>query len=286
MIKVLDNDHRVGKTIAYQNTVLNTLQNDEGSPCVQFYLGPCNQYKCFEVSNKDRLSSIDYANKWDKTFYVHCPNNTNLARDPSHYIVSGTTKIIRKELHQIRDMPGSCIVHIGAKGTLSNVVRNINNIGVVRGTHERMRKQLILENSAGAGTTLGRDWEELRHIFEGIDKNTIGLCIDTQHLFGAGTNPLHTHDNVVDMFDKVEEVYGKHPDVIHLNDSKIPYKDRKDRHWSIGHGYIWSEEKEGLKTLLDRCYEKRIDVILETPTSKRDLTLIRTKYMDLETIQV
>ncbi len=181
-------------------------------------------------------------------------------------------------------MPGSCIVHIGAIGTIEQVVSNINDLNIPRGLHHKAGKQIILENSAGEGTKLGRSWEELRHLYEGVDKNTVGLCIDTQHIFGAGVNKLQTHDDVVKLFDKAQEVYGKNPDVIHLNDSKIEYGGRGDRHEGLRRGYIWHENTEGLKSLLKYCYDQDIDVILETPTSSIDLHNIRSKYMDLKVI--
>lgn len=285
-ILVLDEHHRVGCNVPYLGSIMDTLSQpvSKGSHCVQFYLGPTNQYSCANVNNYDRLRSIDYCNKYGKTFYVHCPNNTNLAREQGNGILIGTSNIIHRELYQIRDTPGACIVHIGAKGTIHNVVNNINDLNIARGTHPRAEKQLILENAAGAGTKLGWNWEQLRHIFEGIDKNTIGLCIDTQHIFGAGTNSLQTHEDVVKLFDMSEAVYGRNPDVIHLNDSKVPFGDRVDRHEGLRRGHIWYHSDEGLKSLLDYCYDQDIDLILETPTSTIDLHNIRTKYMDLDTI--
>lgn len=287
-IRVIDQHHRVGCNVPLRDSILDTLTQpvSQGSHCVQFYLGPTSKYSCINVNSLDRAKSTQYCDKWGKTFYVHCPNNTNLARESTHGVLIGTQNIIQRELYQIRDMPGSCIVHIGAKGTIQNVVNNINDMQLGRGTHPRAEKQFILENAAGAGTKLGRNWEELRHIYEGVDRNTVGLCIDTQHIFGAGTNSLQTHEDVVKLFDKTEEVYGKNPDVIHLNDSKIPYGDRKDRHEGLRRGHIWYQTDEGLKSLLNYCYDQDIDLILETPTSGQDLYSIRSKYMDLETIDI
>lgn len=285
-IRVIDPHHRVGCNVPLKETILDTLSQpvSEGSHCVQFYLGPTDKYSCVSINSFDRRESIKYCDKYGKSFYVHCPNNTNLARDPYNNILVGTTNIIQREIYQIRDMPASCIVHIGAVGTIHDVVNNLNDMNIGRGNHYRAEKQLILENAAGAGSKLGRNWEELRHIFEGIDRNTIGLCIDTQHIFGSGTNSLQTHEDVVKLFDKSQEVYGRDPDVIHLNDSKIPFGGRVDRHEGLRRGHIWYHSDEGLKSLLNYCYEQDIDLILETPTSPIDLHNIRSQYMDLDTI--
>lgn len=287
-LRVIDQHHRVGCNVPLLDTIYNTLTQpiSSGSHCVQFYMGPNNRYSCCEINSIDKTKTIEYCNRYGKNFYVHCPNNTNLARDPDHYILKGTSNIIKKEISQIRSMPGSCIVHIGARGTIHNVVENINNLEIERGIHPRAEKQLILENAAGAGTKLGWNWEQLRHIYEGIDKNTIGLCIDTQHIFAAGTNSLQTHENIIDMFDMAQSVYGRNPDVIHLNDSKIPFGNRVDRHQGLRKGYIWYEQDESLRSLLSYCYDNDIDVILETPTSGQDLYDIRSNYMDLDIIDV
>ncbi len=287
-IRVIDQHHRVGCNVPLQDTIFNTLVQEvsKGSHCIQFYLGSQKSYKSRTINRSDKEKTIKYCDKYGKSFYVHCPNITNLARQPDHQIFKNTASVIHKELEQIRDMPASCVVHIGAIGTVQDVVNNVNSLNIARGKHSRTEKQLLLENAAGAGSRLGWSWEQLRHIYEGIDKNTIGFCLDTQHTFGAGINPLQTHEDIVKLFDSCEEVYGRDPDVIHLNDSKVQLGSRKDRHWSIGCGYIWSQGDEGLKYLLDYCYEKDIDLILETPTSKIDLDKIRTEYMDLETIDI
>ena len=286
-LRVNDLHHRVGLTVPFKDNFYDTISQPVARSChtVQFYMGPTTEYKCSHIDSFDKRESVRYCDANGKTIYIHCPNNTNLARDPNHNIATGSSYIIKKEVKEIKYMPAACIAHIGAKGTVENVVRNINNLNIQRGQHHRMEKQLLLENSAGAGSQIGKDWTELRKIFEGVDKNTVGLCIDTQHIFGAGTCKLDSHESVVQMFDKVNEVYGNDPDVIHLNDSKVGHGDKTDRHWSIGYGYIWHQEDEGLRTLLGYCYDNDIDVILETPTSGYDLEKIRTDYMDTELIE-
>lgn len=286
-IRIIDEKHRVGCTIPFLGNVFKTVTQpiSQGSYCVQFYLGPTSRYKCETITKNDKGKTIQYCDTNGKKIYVHCPNNTNLARDYNHHVLKGTRYILEKELNQIKDMPASCIAHIGSVGTIQNVVDNINDLNIERGTHHRAEKQFILENAAGAGTKLGKNLEELRHIFEGIDINTVGLCIDTQHTFASGMNRLSSHEDIVKLFDACESVYGRNPDVIHLNDSKINYGGRVDRHEGLKDGYIWNESDEGLKTLLDYCYENHVDVILETPASIRDLEDIRENYMDLETVK-
>jgi len=292
-LKVVDNKHRVGANVKIQPSIIKTLDQKcaRNCKCVQFFLGNSKSYNCRTINIEDKQNTIEYCDKYNKSFYIHCPYIANLSKDPNtQYVTSSilhkSMNLVQKEINQLKDLPAGCILHIGSKGTIHNVIENINNMDIERGKHDRVQKPLILENSAGQGTSLGRSWEELRKIFEGLDKNTIGLCIDTQHLYGSGLSEIKNHEDMVKIFDNIEHVYGKKPDVIHLNDSKISFNENKDRHQNLGKGYIWSNNDEGLKYLLNRCYEDSIDVILETPNSSQDIDIIQTKYMDLETIDV
>ena len=286
--RVIDKKHRVGANVKIQNTILSTLDQDgaRGCNCVQFFLGNRQSYNCRTIDIEDKRKTLEYCNKYNKSFYIHCPYVANLSKDTESSILNKSINIINKEIVQISGLPAGCILHIGSKGSIQNVINNINDMDIPRGVHSRGEKQLILENAAGQGSSIGRSWEELRKIYEGLDLNTVGLCIDTQHLFGAGVNNLSNHEDIVKLFDISEEVYGKYPDVIHLNDSKVDFNENKDRHENIGAGFIWNQEKEGLKSLLDFCYNESIDVILETPDSSNDLDNIYQNYMDLQTIDL
>ena len=173
---------------------------------------------------------------------------------------------------------------MGCKGSLHSLIENLNDFNVPRNSHITQQRLLNLENAAGQGSSIGRSFDEIRQVFEGIDRNTIGLCMDTQHTFASGSSSLNSHEDIVKFFDEIEAVKGGPPDVIHLNVSKKAFKSQVDRHECIGDGFIWSGEKEGLKYLLERCYESSIDCILETPDAAKDLDLIRSAYMNLCTV--
>ena len=282
---VLDTHHRVGPHVSLKNTLYETITQPTAikSQCVQMYLGGRQNYKVRNIDNNDKAKCIEYCETYNKTFYIHCPLIANLSKDPNTIldddsILTKSFKAVKSEITQMNELPVGCVLHIGSKGTINNVIKNINSLQVPRNKNIKQTKLLLLENSAGQGTSLGRSETELRKLFEGIDKNTVGLCIDTQHLFGSGLNKLQSHEDVVKLFDICESVYGI-PDLIHLNDSKRRFNSHVDRHENIGKGYIWGENDEGLKTLLDICYEKDIDCILETPNSNTDMDTIREKYM-------
>jgi deoxyribonuclease-4 len=291
-IKVIDLHHRVGANVNLEKTLLKTLTQKGalGSHCVQFYLSSRQGYKVRRLDKKDIEDTKKYCDNNGKSFYIHCPLIANLSKNGKSKdskeieILSNSWKAVTSITDQLNGLPSGAVLHVGSRGNISNLINNLNDMDVPRNKHIKQKKLLLLENAAGQGTSLGRDFDEIRNIFEGLDKNTIGFCLDTQHVFGAGVNALSNHDDIVKLFDDIEEATGNLPDVIHLNDSKKEFSGKVDRHENIGSGYIWKYNDEGLKSLLDICYDKDIDCILETPDSCRDLDLIRTKYMDLETI--
>ena len=101
---------------------------------------------------------------------------------------------------------------------------------------------VCLETTAGQGTTLGRTFEEIAAIIDGVeDKSRVGVCFDTCHTFAAGYD-LQSYDSTVRVFDEFDRVIGlNYLRVLHLNDSKQPFGSNKDRHDHIGKGLIGLE---------------------------------------------
>ena len=131
---------------------------------------------------------------------------------------------------------------------------------------------------AGKGTELGRSFEEIKTIIDGVKlKDKIGVCLDTCHLNDAGYD-LNNFDYILEEFDKIIGLdYLK---VIHVNDSKNEISSHKDRHENIGFGTI------GFNTLLKIIYHdklKGIPKILETPyvgknaPYKHEIEMIKNK---------
>jgi deoxyribonuclease-4 len=99
--------------------------------------------------------------------------------------------------------------------------------------------RVLLELTAGSGTTVGATFENLRTIIDGIpeaQRHRVGVCIDTCHAFSAGYDLVEEYDGVWAAFERTlgMERLG----LIHLNDSKHPFGSRKDRHEGIGDGTL------------------------------------------------
>lgn len=276
---VYPEEPRYGAHVGLQSTLYETVSAPK-LKCMQMYLGSSRSYQCRQISDIDKAAVQAYCKCENCTLYVHAPLVTfaNLSRPD---IVEKSQEILVRECKVMEGLPCACVSHIGKVGSIPKVVNAINEIlpSLARNTETRVKCPLLLENAAGQGTELGHTWDELRHIFEGIDDNRVGLCLDTQHLFAAGMCDFSSHESVVKLFDQAEAVCSTGISLIHLNDSERPFNSRVDRHASLGEGYIWSQSDAGLKALLRRCFQSSVDVILETPNSSQDLKRIKSKYI-------
>jgi deoxyribonuclease IV len=98
---------------------------------------------------------------------------------------------------------------------------------------------LLMENSAGAGGTIGRSVEELALLFERLDRHPrLGLCLDSCHLFVSGVDI--TDPQALDAcLDEVESAFGlDRLRALHVNDSAAPLGSNRDRHANIGEGLL------------------------------------------------
>ena len=110
---------------------------------------------------------------------------------------------------------------------------------------------------------MGSNLEELADLFSSIKKfkNKVGICIDTQHAFGSGID-WRTKKNVNDFVQQFDKLIGlQYLIVFQVNDSKVPFNSRKDRHEHIGKGEIGSA---AFGYLLNHPKLKNLDFILET----------------------
>ena len=134
---------------------------------------------------------------------------------------------------------------------------------------------VLLETMSGKGTEIGRSFEEIRAIIDGVEHNErIGVCMDTCHIFSAGYDIVNDLDGVLDEFDRV--IGLDRLKTIHLNDSMMPFGKNKDRHAGIGEGEI------GMKALLEVINHPKlrdIPFFLETPYDDeghgREITMLK-----------
>lgn len=125
---------------------------------------------------------------------------------------------------------------------------------------------VLLETTAGQGSNLGYKFEQISFMMNLIpQKDRIGVCLDTAHIFAAGYN-IKTPEGFEKVLDEFNKIIGiENLRVIHLNDSKKTYGSRVDRHDQIGKGEIGIE---AFRYLMNKKEFANIPMILETPKDK------------------
>ncbi|MCI6737640.1 MAG: deoxyribonuclease IV [Intestinibacter sp.] len=137
---------------------------------------------------------------------------------------------------------------------------------------------VLLETMAGKGTEIGRSFEELRQIIDGVELDEkLGVCLDTCHVFDAGYDIVNDLDGVLEEFDKV--IGLDRLKAIHLNDSLNSCGSHKDRHAKIGEGQIGLD---AITRIINHEKLKNLPFLLETPNEldgyAREIKLLRSLY--------
>ncbi|MBI4598242.1 MAG: deoxyribonuclease IV [Candidatus Omnitrophica bacterium] len=137
---------------------------------------------------------------------------------------------------------------------------------------------ILLENTAGSGQGLGYTVEQLAAIRAGVKEQArVGICLDTAHLFASGY-AIHTPEGLEDTIAAFQRAVGmEHLKLIHLNDSKVPFGSRVDRHWHIGKGHIGLP---AFRRIVNHPRLQDVPFILETPKATaaddiKNLTTVR-----------
>jgi apurinic endonuclease APN1 len=131
--------------------------------------------------------------------------------------------------------------------------------------------RLLVENTAGAGRTLGRSPKEvgdiLSHVPEAL-RPRCGYGLDTCHLFASGYDLTESEAGARSILDAFEEATGETPSFIHLNDSAGALGSNRDRHMLLGEGHIGVEP---FRWLLADPRTRDIPLVLETPQQNNEL---------------
>lgn len=124
-----------------------------------------------------------------------------------------------------------------------------------------MTTTVLLETMAGKGTEVGHNFEEIKQIIDLVkDKEHIGVCLDTCHVWDGGYDIVSDFDKVLNEFDAV--IGLDKLKAIHINDSMNPLGAHKDRHEKIGLGHIGDE---AFKKIVQNPRVQNLPFILETP---------------------
>ena len=132
---------------------------------------------------------------------------------------------------------------------------------------------LLLEDTAGAGNTLGRNFEELAALIElGGGHERIGICLDCCHMYASGYD-IRTADKPAEVVDQYESVVGlERLRCLHVNDSATPLGSNRDRHANLPEGELGTR---GLSAFLSEPRFEGLPALLEGAGQAPDTTQIR-----------
>lgn len=120
---------------------------------------------------------------------------------------------------------------------------------------------VLLETMSGKGSEVGGTFEDLRAILDRVSlQETMGVCLDTCHVYSAGYDIVNDLDGVLQRFDKV--IGLNRLKAVHLNDSLTPFHSLKDRHARIGEGSIGLD---AIVRVINHPALKDLPFYLETP---------------------
>ena len=219
------------------------------------------------------ISELNIPAAWDlmrangiEDFVVHAPYIINLANTvkPETYELAVT--FLRTELERTIAMgshvlilhPGSH-VDAGVEAGTAQIIKGLNDV-----LTPDLDCVIALETMAGKGSEIGRSFEELAGIYDGVKYNDkLRVCFDTCHTHDAGYDVVNDFDGVIAEFDRI---IGKDQiAVFHINDSKNVRGAHKDRHENLGKGELGFE---ALKRVVWHPDFLDIPKILETPWIK------------------
>ncbi|MDD5693144.1 MAG: deoxyribonuclease IV [Patescibacteria group bacterium] len=124
---------------------------------------------------------------------------------------------------------------------------------------------LLLENTAGAGNLVGKNFAELGEILKRVNSKHLGVCLDTAHAFEYGYE-IHTKEGLEKLIKEIDQTIGLDKlQVIHLNDSMTDLSSNRDRHEDFGEGFIG---KKAMIRIINYPALKNIPFIMETPKLK------------------
>jgi deoxyribonuclease IV len=215
-----------------------------GDEAIQVFTKNANQWK-EPVLAPAQIAAFRAAHAaWGgRPIVAHGSYLVNLCTDKAD-ILEKSRETVFAEMARCEDLGVANIaLHPGAALDLPEdaaIDRIAEGLGLVLERTRGMRTQLCLENTAGAGSTMGWSIEQIASIIDRTDggRTRLGVCLDTQHLFAAGYD-LRTAAGYDAFFAEFGAKVGiEKIAAFHLNDSKRPLGERVDRHEEIGMGQI------------------------------------------------
>ena len=263
-----------------------------GANVLMLYTGAPQNTRRKEIKDLNIEAGWEYATKAGiREIVVHAPYIINLANTVKPEIYQLAVDFLKTEIERTAAMgsktlvlhPGSH-VNAGADAGIDSIIKGLNEV-----LTQDTPVYIALETMAGKGSEIGRSFEELARIYDGVIYNDkLRVCFDTCHTNDAGYDVANDFDSVIEEFDKI---IGKDQvAVFHINDSKNPRGAAKDRHENIGLGSIgfdalykivWHKDFLDVPKILETPYVKSLaDAKKAFPPYKEEIDMLRSGVYD------
>lgn len=220
--------------------------------------------KPIDLADIAQFQGLCVANGID-TILAHAPYTLNPCsakedvREFAHMVLADDLQRMEMTPGMMYNMHPGSHVGQGAEEGIRLIVETLNDV-----LRPEQNTRLLLETMAGKGSEVGRTFEELRAIIDGVELSShVGVCLDTCHVWDAGYDIKDNLEGVLEEFDRVIGLDRLR--AIHLNDSKNPCGAHKDRHERIGEGHIGFE---ALSAVTRHPALRNLPFFLETPNDK------------------
>lgn len=248
----------------------------------QFFTRNPRGFKAKDIDEKDVAEFLKYIS--DRPFapvLAHAPYTLN-ACSADEKTRELAKMIMESDLERMEYIPGNYYnfhpgshVKQGVEVGIKYITELLNSI-----LKPEQHTTVLLETMAGKGSEIGRSFEEIKTILDGVVlKDKMGVCLDTCHISDGGYDIVNNLDGVLEEFDRViglDKLYA-----IHLNDSKNPLGSHKDRHETIGDGHIGLD---AIERIINHPKLRGLPFFLETPNDisgyAREIELLRGLYKE------
>lgn len=234
--------------------------------------------KAIDVEDIEKLIKIMEENNFAKVV-GHAPYTLNICsadertREFALEVLEDDLKRMEYLPHNLYNFHPGSHVKLGMETGVKYIVEALNKV-----LKKDQTTLVLLETMSGKGTEIGRTFEELTLILDGVKlQEKMGVCLDTCHIYDSGYDIVNDLDGVLNEFNRIIGLDKLH--AIHLNDSKNPFNSHKDRHETIGNGYIGLE---AIARIINHPKLRNLPFLLETPNEldghEQEIIQLKTLY--------
>jgi deoxyribonuclease-4 len=242
------------------------LGEELGAEIVQYFPKNPRSYRLKVFDPSQLQEEYEQTKELDIVTVAHSPYVTNLSTgDPELREITVASIVNDLEIADAYRSPGlviHCGKHVG-QGEQRGLELMVDALDEIMQRYEGSTR-ILLENTAGQGSELGRTIDDLLEIHDRLaSSDRVGFCFDTCHAFAAGVLDFERWDEVKG--ELTREEFRSKVELVHLNDSMMSFGDKKDRHQLLGQGKIGSDD---LGRFLASDIFPEVGVVIETPVEK------------------